>query len=860
MMVGCKVAGQVIIHGLRLVCILLALKGNANAFTGKSSRSVLRFASLKTRSSLAMSNDSGGGGGFFNNIPSFDKISIPSNLFANGEEADQETPDTPLNETFEPLPENLIARAKTIISTDLGIQDPNLLNGESFIWIGPLLEKPLGKIDYVAAGNFFNVRGAFPDFDYRAHDFRVDANNPMTVRCTVRPVGSMRGSLRLRNEILEPNGKQLRGPPEGVSITFDSDGRVVKLCSGFSLDRGVGNTNGLCGVMAAATIAGVPPSDWEVYPVPAVISRFFGRPLEPLPEVSTFLAPFPETVMIQLVKGIISANLGADDSSLLASDFTYLAPWVGPIGKGKFLEDYASQEFGGYEPECSHYRVDPYDPYRVWVDIKVVGVGVEGPPQAFSFAFDDDGFCTRITGGAVLDPTEGNTGGLSGQEGIRYALGDGKVDLATRPLPVAIGRLKKTILSPITNIDADDYILSGKAPTDRKPEPPTVAEVEVAEPQLPIKPKPPVELPKVTRAPPKAAASKVKPKKAGPKKKEAVKKSEPRRPAVGKSLPKKVSKEVEPKERGGGAPFFSNFASPKVTTKKATNADVAKETAKKRKRDSVAAAKAKALAAQTRLAEEQKRAEYEKKKAVQAASAERAAAQKSAAGAAAAMARRESESKRAAQAEAAKKLAVERKVAAQKARQQLESMKVEKAALAKKQAEERQIAAQQVREAAEAERAAAAEERRRKAQEIKDALEQKKQEIVAKREAAAARRRTVAPSQQAAPVKGASPKKQASQPAEFSFPSFFGSPKQSPPPSPKATKKAAQKNAVAAPKPSPATKPAPASFFSFGMSPQPKAAQPKTKTTQVAKGPVLAAAPDGVPTIVKWRQTPKGKF
>ena len=53
---------------------------------------------------------------------------------------------------------------------------------------------------------------------------------------------------------------------------------------------------------------------------------------------------------------------------------------------------------------------------------------------------------------------QGNTGGLSGLEGIRYALGEGSPDIATRTLPVALGRLRKSILAPLTKIDADDKV------------------------------------------------------------------------------------------------------------------------------------------------------------------------------------------------------------------------------------------------------------------------------------------------------------------------------------------------------------------------------------------------------------------
>jgi hypothetical protein len=310
---------------------------------------------------------------------------------------------------FDPNPDALIAKARVVLATDFGIQDPTILAND-FLWIRPWAEKPLGKIDYLAAGKFFDLRSTFPDLDYRAHDFRIDAQNPLTVRCTSRPVGTMRGSLRLRNEVVQANGKILRGPPEAISMTFDDrTGKLRQLCSEFVMDRQVGNTNGLSGVKAAATVAGVPPSDWEVYPISTVISRFFGRPMEPIKEPTTFLAPFPETVMISLAKGVLFARLGAEDPSLLSKDFAFLTPTLGPIGKSRFVNSYATEQFGDFEGDYlfNNYRVDPYDPYRVWVDVKLLGSGLEGPPQAWSFTFDDDGFCTRITGGAVMDPSIG---------------------------------------------------------------------------------------------------------------------------------------------------------------------------------------------------------------------------------------------------------------------------------------------------------------------------------------------------------------------------------------------------------------------------------------------------------------------
>jgi hypothetical protein len=126
-------------------------------------------------------------------------------------------------------------------------------------------------------------------------------------------------------------------------MTFDdATGQLTKLCSGFTMDRLVGNTAGLCGIQAGAVVAGSPPSEWEIYPPASVISRFFGRTVQQIPEPTTFLAPFPETVMVQLAKGVIAADNGAADPDLLAPSFTFCGPIVGPLPKDAFVEAFSS--------------------------------------------------------------------------------------------------------------------------------------------------------------------------------------------------------------------------------------------------------------------------------------------------------------------------------------------------------------------------------------------------------------------------------------------------------------------------------------------------------------------------------------
>jgi len=383
------------------------------------------------------------------------------------------------SDEFESSSSGLIQQAKRVISSDLGLQDPSLLDDDKFVWIGPQVDRPLGKRDYIAAGKFFDLRACFPDLDYRAHDFRVDEDDETTVRLTCRATGTMRGELRLRNKVCPPSGQKMICPPEAITITFDPDtGKVVKLCTGFALDRLVGNTAGLTGAMAAATIAGEDISDWEVYPPTAVVQRFFGRPVRQLPETKAFLAPFPETVMIQLAKGILAADMAADDPTLLSDKFTYCTPYVGPVRKNEFLEKYAREEFSGFDPSFSYFRVDPYDPVRVWVDVKPSAPGYDGAPQAMSFTFDDEGYCTRITSGAVIDPSAGNGGGLGAAEGYKYAMGQASPGITTRPLPRILGRLKNRLLEPFTKIGADDYVLPGAEQSRRKPKPPRTSPLE----------------------------------------------------------------------------------------------------------------------------------------------------------------------------------------------------------------------------------------------------------------------------------------------------------------------------------------------------------------------------------------------
>jgi hypothetical protein len=312
----------------------------------------------------------------------------------------------------------LIAITKSFIATDFGIQTSQLqsystapissktretdsvaatsslaqalpfysssLLSNDFIWVSANNLNDgragiLNKGEYLAAGRFFNLRKSFPDLEYRAHDFRVlvdeskmydnvfnsqdaaDAKE-ITVRFTTKVVGTFRGApLRLRSKILEPNGKVMRCPPTSVSITFatrgDNAGKIIKLVNDMVMDRQFGNTNGLSGIAGAAVCAGAAPSDWEVFPPLVSAGRVFARPIKMLQERSEddgYLPPFPDSVMIQLAKGMTASNFGLEDPDLLSEDFSYLEPLMGPMNKERYIEVFSDYNVRDAVPDLDY--------------------------------------------------------------------------------------------------------------------------------------------------------------------------------------------------------------------------------------------------------------------------------------------------------------------------------------------------------------------------------------------------------------------------------------------------------------------------------------------------------------------------
>jgi len=459
---------------------------------------------------------------------------------------------TPPPLIFDPTnPKAMIAIAKAFIATDFGIQEaqsPTVpsyssspLSDTNFIWVsGNNINDGrtgiLTKNEYLTAGHYFDLRSSFPDLEYRAHDFRVyidekreyygsdddgvGSDGEVTVRFTTLVTGTFNGGpLQLRSKVMESNGRVMNCPPTSVSITFATDGsekgKIIKLVTDMVMDRQIGNTHGYSGIAGAAVIAGEEPNDFLNQPPLVLLGRFFTAELPSLDEHygEEHLPAFPDTVMIQLAKDVVDTNFGLDNPDLLSGKFSYLEPSMGPLNKRKYLEKFSAygvlDAVRDMDYGIMHYRVDPYNPYRIWVDQRAKGTrtgaignaipkfpaaAYEAAPEAMSISFDDDGYCTRITAAAVLDPLLGNSGGLGGVNGLLYATGTPKTALMTRSLSSFFTRATKSLLSKAGLSSGADSFRTSDGKVVKRLSPfdsdglPSIVAIASARPRQPAKP------------------------------------------------------------------------------------------------------------------------------------------------------------------------------------------------------------------------------------------------------------------------------------------------------------------------------------------------------------------------------------
>jgi len=160
--------------------------------------------------------------------------------------------------------------------------------------------------------------------------------------------------------------------------------------------------------------------------------------------------PLEPEKLIFLTKQLVSpeAEFGSKNPDLLAEDFQFVFPIVGPLTKIEFCRIFGGfklkEAFSDGRSNYFGFTVDPLEPNRVWffarshmthTGVLKFGKSVYEPsgkevintPQVLSMSFDREGKCYKYTGGYSIDKTIGNCGGLGGVFGIIHALKPGSL-------------------------------------------------------------------------------------------------------------------------------------------------------------------------------------------------------------------------------------------------------------------------------------------------------------------------------------------------------------------------------------------------------------------------------------------------
>lgn len=136
--------------------------------------------------------------------------------------------------------------AINLICNELGGDDPTLLS-DDFQFLFPVVG-PLTKRQFVEAFSDFKTREAFPTSSANFYNFRVDPLEPNRIWMMSRGAYEHLGTLVLGPSKFPATNKRISLPPQCFSMSFDAQGKCYKLTGGYSVDRAVGDTEGLGGV------------------------------------------------------------------------------------------------------------------------------------------------------------------------------------------------------------------------------------------------------------------------------------------------------------------------------------------------------------------------------------------------------------------------------------------------------------------------------------------------------------------------------------------------------------------------------------------------------------------------------------
>ena len=152
-------------------------------------------------------------------------------------------------------------------------------------------------------------------------------------------------------------------------------------------------------------------------------------------------------------------------ASLMADDFVWFGPIVGPLNKQDFLRTVelfkVYEGFPDLKMHLAEFTRDPVEENRYWSILRLEGTHTEPQasgtgfsykstnnkldvgPQCISVTFDADGRVSRYTGGYVVDRTQGKTGMLGAMFAVTKTVGGFVPSLRVAKILNAIGaRLK----------------------------------------------------------------------------------------------------------------------------------------------------------------------------------------------------------------------------------------------------------------------------------------------------------------------------------------------------------------------------------------------------------------------------------
>lgn len=152
--------------------------------------------------------------------------------------------------TFPVKPEDLIARTKVVLAAEFGTKpgcNAEELLADDFQFVAPIIG-PLTRAEFLRAFGSFKVKEAIPDAKDNAW-FTVDPVEPNRVWWFSRVTATHTGPLRFGGSIIKGEGKHIRMPPQASSMLFDETGKVYTMTVGYTMDKRIGNTNGLGAVL-----------------------------------------------------------------------------------------------------------------------------------------------------------------------------------------------------------------------------------------------------------------------------------------------------------------------------------------------------------------------------------------------------------------------------------------------------------------------------------------------------------------------------------------------------------------------------------------------------------------------------------